>query len=644
MDLLKILDTKPVPSIVDARTLGVSGNTSGNYWLPTTMSLYQKELTDQIVSLHYSDILRYFETTDYKEDVILESMKTLCHNSELVATHPFLLIDHMMPKSLGTRDIPGHLAENSGKFQVIRDLINLIQEYETNTAIVCRPGRTMDLVEALLYGHKVNIRRYDGQSIKQNKKSRNHSCICHIFPSAGWDKSKFPLKTGNQFDMLLAVDISVDTTTEEMKSILRHERDQRTLEKQAPIVKLITINSVEHGMLYFGKLYDKNSNDYLEALTAAVVVLRDRVGTLPPDLRPVYSQKLVYLLDWLENPSIIWPLPDVYPIKRYNSMDVERSLLTEVHFNQIDTALENAFANSKKRGRSKSDKNNDDNGRKQSFYQLKRVKNDYSTNPLKQGMTQLTGITTADETSNSNYHLSSGILTHKLIQSIDQIYIDIDEQKEELGYYSDHSELHKNRIKFFDEELIKVKDMYDTSKSKIEMNLSQVNDQDHIQKELYEKLEKLNAEIDSISKKINSEGGKKAEILVLLNTHKELMENVRYEEKNIESYNTERQYMEQELERANNAYDENEKETIKITDELKNKKHQFRTDYSNTEPEEQKINIRINDIKQSIVEEAGVLHKLEGRLEQVLKSLHNMPPSRVRTSTVVNGNKRSKKS
>lgn len=231
-----------------------------------------------------------------------------------------------------------------------------------------------------------------------------------------------------------------------------------------------------------------------------------------------------------------------------------------------------------------------------------------------------------------------------MIQSIDQIYIDIDEQKEELGYYSDHSELHKNRIKFFDEELIKVKDMYDTSKSKIQMNLSQVNDQDHIQKELYEKLEKLNAEIDSISKKINSEGGKKAEILVLLNTHKELMENVRYEEKNIESYNTERQYMEQELERANNAYDENEKETIKITDELKNKKHQFRTDYSNTEPEEQKINIRINDIKQSIVEEAGVLHKLEGRLEQVLKSLHNMPPSRVRTSTVVNGNKRSKKS
>lgn len=69
MDLLRILDTKPIPTIVDATTLGISGNTSGDYWLPTTMSLYQKELTDQIVSLHYSDILRYFETSHYKEDV-----------------------------------------------------------------------------------------------------------------------------------------------------------------------------------------------------------------------------------------------------------------------------------------------------------------------------------------------------------------------------------------------------------------------------------------------------------------------------------------------------------------------------------------------------------------------------------------------
>lgn len=606
------------------------------------MCLYQKELTDQIVSLHYSDILRYFETTDYKEDVVLESMRTLCLNSELVATHPFLLIDHAMPKSLGTRDIPGHLAENSGKFQVLRDLINLVQEYETNTAIVCRPGRTMDLVEALLFGHKVNVKRYDGQSIKQNKKNKNYSCTCHLFPSSGWDMKKFPLKGAHQFDMLLAVDISVDTTTEEMKAIIKFGRDQRTLEKHAPIVRLITINSVEHGMLYFGKLYDKKSNEYLESLTAAVVVLRDRVGTLPPDLRPVYSQKLKYLVEWLENPSIIWPLPDVYPIKKYNSMDVERSLLTEVHFNQIDTALENAFTNHKKRGRHKSEKN-DESNRKLSFYQLKRLKNDYSTNPLKQGMTQLTGITTADEKSNANYHLSSGILTHKLIQSIDQIYMDIDGQREELEYYSGLKGMHEERVKFFIAELEKVQEMYDNSKAKIDMNQKQVTDQDDVHKHLYQNIESLNNSIENLSKEINEKGGKSSEIITLVNKYHELIDEVFKEEKSIESYQTEKQYMEVELKRAADAIAENHKETTRVQDELKETKKKFQETYEGTEEVEESTKTKIGNIHEQLIAELDNTKKLESKLADVLKALHNLPPSRMRTSTNNGGTRRNKK-
>ena len=60
MDLLRILDTKPIPTIVDATTLGISGNTSGDYWLPTTMSLYQKNHGSNsiITLLRYLEILR----------------------------------------------------------------------------------------------------------------------------------------------------------------------------------------------------------------------------------------------------------------------------------------------------------------------------------------------------------------------------------------------------------------------------------------------------------------------------------------------------------------------------------------------------------------------------------------------------------
>ena len=153
----RILDTAPDPAIVDAQTMGVSGDTSGDYWLPASMCLYQKELTDQIVSLHYSDILKYFETSDYREDIVIGSMKSMCLNSEYVATHPYLLIDHFMPKSMITKDIPGHLAETSGKFAVLRDLITLVQEYETHTVLMARSDRTMDLLEALLLLSLIHI-------------------------------------------------------------------------------------------------------------------------------------------------------------------------------------------------------------------------------------------------------------------------------------------------------------------------------------------------------------------------------------------------------------------------------------------------------------------------------------------------------
>ena len=481
MDLLKILDTKPVPTIVDSQILGVSGDVSGDYWLPATMCLYQKELADQIVSLHYSDILRYFETDDYKEDVVLESMRTMCLNSELVATHPFLLIDHCMPKSLITRDIPAHLAETSGKFTVIRDLINLVQKYETNTAIVCRPGRTMDLLEALLLGNKINIKRYDGQSIKSKaKKPRDFPCTCHLFPSSGYDAERFPIVERHQFDMLLCVDPSVDTSRDYIQRILRHARTRGRSKRnsalqRAPIVRVATINSVDHCYLFFSKRYPVTSRIFLERVTAGVCVLRDSVGTLPPDLRPIYSQHLRYLVEWLENPRIPWPLPDIYPVKNYTSMDVERSLLSEVRFNQIDN-LEDAFAvNAKKRTRTKADYqsdlevsstnrnfaiplnhshhggNRDETSSSQpSFYEVKRLKNDYSTNPTKQDMTQLTGITTGNgDSTNLNYHLSSSILTHKLVQAIGQVYVDIDEQVRELAVYKSLDTVEAEHLRYY---------------------------------------------------------------------------------------------------------------------------------------------------------------------------------------------------
>lgn len=636
MDLLKILDTKPVPAIVNARIFDASDNTSGDYWLPTTMCLYQKELTDQIVSLHYSDILRYFETKDYKDDVVLHSMETMCLNSGYVATHPYLLIDHHLPKSLITKDIPGHLAETSGKFTVLRDLINLVQEYETNTAIVCRPGRTMDLLEALLLANKVNIKRYDGHSIKSKQKIKNFSCTCHLFPSKGLDLHKYPLEIVSQFDMLICLDTSVDTNGPSIQKILRHARDPNSEEFRAPIVRLIAINSIDHCELYFERIHGKDSREFLESITAAVVVLRDRVGALPPDLRPIYAQKLRYLIDWLENPSIPWPLPDLYSIKKYTPMDVERSLLTEVHYSQIEDELEAAFSTAKKRGRAKSDRDNSKVAEPKSFYNVKRLKNDYSTNPIKQDMARLTGIAN-DIVMSNNYHLSTGILTHKLMQSIGQTYLYLKLQHEEMVFYDDLNDIQEIRKNVYEGEKSAIAKKFEEidSRHRGNVNSSAASESaNHSKLELIETKEK---DLNQLLQTLLSEHDKYQNMEELFLERRDLQSEVLKEEMTSNSKEMEKEYMEKEIERADKAIKEVDVEMKLKTSEAERLQSKILQSAERADQEKDEVVERINALKSRISLEKLGHEELEGKLGMVTEKLNMMQTPRVRIANSKSG-------
>ena len=159
--------------------------------------------------------------------------------------------------------------------------------------------RDRDLLEALLLGNKVHIKRYDGHSIKSKQKSNDFSCTVHLFSSEGLNLAKCPIKPKARFDMLICLDTTVDTSHKDIQYLLQYKRERKGLERYAPIVRLVAINSIDHCTLFFSKKFDKNSRKYLENVTAAMVILRDRLGTLPPDLRPIYSQKLHYLVEWL---------------------------------------------------------------------------------------------------------------------------------------------------------------------------------------------------------------------------------------------------------------------------------------------------------------------------------------------------------
>ncbi|CEP24755.1 unnamed protein product [Cyberlindnera jadinii] len=401
MDLLKILDGTPEPPIVSLTT---SENLSGDYWLPVPMCEYQKELTDQVVSLHYSDILKYFETDD-KEQVLLDSLEVLYLNSQLVATHPYLLIDHYMPKNLATKDTPNNLCDTSGKFKVLRDLISMLEGRSIDVALVGRSGKLLDMLESLLLGTRCNIKRHHGSNLKIPAKSQNTKnnkpkvLTMHIIPS---DVDDFV--TTSKFDLVISFDIT--PTNEFLQSLRKSTR--------VPILRLVSTNSIDHIALYFRQFHERGTEEYLVQVTAAIVVLRDQVGVLPPDLRPIYFKNLTYLKDWCEDfVHTPWPLPEMSSIRRYDAGDVERSLLQEVHY----------------------EKNTEPKREPVSYYEAKRLNKDYISNPLKEVNFGILSV-------NSKF---SDALTHRLIQGLTRVFGELQLKLDELT----HLEEFDNAIKDF---------------------------------------------------------------------------------------------------------------------------------------------------------------------------------------------------
>lgn len=499
MDLFKILDGTPEPPIVQLHT---KQNTSGDYWLPVPMSDYQKELTDQVISLHYSDILKYFETDD-KDQLLLDSLETLYLNSQLVATHPFLLIKQYFPKNLTAKDVPIHLAHTSGKFQVLKDVVTLLEDTSRDVAIVARSGQTLDLIESLLLGCKTNIKRFAGNHIKdplKNTKQINKTLNTYIISS---DPKENKFKKVKRFDLVFSFDITTETEfLENLKSL-----------PTSPILRFVTSNSIDHVALYFRKSHKERSRDYLVDVTAATVVLRDRVGVLPPDLRPIYAKNLSYLKDWFHNYLKPWPLPELSKIKKYDSLDVERSLLTEVVFEKKDL-----------------------DETKKSLYEIKRLNKEYTSNPLK---TFNTGILQT----NSNYN---DTLTHKLIQELNLSVNDLNLQKQFF-----------NNLKQFDEN----KNNFTTDdNTKLNIEINEINEKlsnfDNRNKDLLNDIEINKNKIIELKKSNEND-----EI-------KLIKQEIKNELNKFENQSTEKQYMIKEIENANNSINDSNNEILKIKNSI----------------------------------------------------------------------------
>lgn len=443
MNLLRILDGTPEPPVIDPQLDKI--NESGDYQLPAPMYEFQKELTDQIVSLHYPDILKYCETNDNR-DLIIKSLEICINNCMLVSTHPYLLIGHYMPKNLVLKDISNKLAETSGKFNVLKDLINVIilntSTSTRNIGIVLNNDlRVFDLVEALLLGcnGKKSIYRYVGNGVKKetakSNSDKNSSLTkIHLIPFDGNMMKDEDFLFSTKFDILIVFDSCVDVSNDFFQRLSTQNRRGRAI-----ILRIIPMKTIEHCKLHYAG--ERDNHDYLYKLISSIVCLRDRIGNLPPDLIPIYNQNLNYLSGKFfdnvfknsrSNRFPVWPLPDLPTIPKFSPTDVEKSLLTEVHFHfSYYESNDSSNTNNEKSKR---------NQKIPSYYEINRLELNYLTNPLKNDYDKLIGIFTNGSLEKGK-PMGPNVLTHKLILQLNESFLNLEHTESEYQGYVDYNDV-----------------------------------------------------------------------------------------------------------------------------------------------------------------------------------------------------------
>ncbi|KAI5957303.1 HDA3 [Candida jiufengensis] len=649
MNLLKILDTTPEPPIIELELNEL--NHSGDYNLGCPMYEYQKELTDQIISLHYPDILKFCEINDFK-DIIIKSVETCIENCMLVSTHPYLLISHYMPKNLAQKDMPAKIAETSGKFNVLKDLLNVIITSKTpakekNIGLVMSNNlKLFDLIEALILlcvGNK-SVRRYVGNNIqreskKQSKLNSNggngtngngnngvdHNSpptYIHLIPSDGNIQRDQDLFDEANFDVLITMDGGVDTSSEFYQSLKskNHEPDQ----KPAVNIRLIPLKTVEHVKLHYEN--HKSLQDYLYKLISSVVCLRDYIGNLSPDVFPIYNQKLNYLKEnffnkLFENKNVYpsWPLPSLPIIQQYTPIDVERSLLTEAHFHYTPYGITGQVGEEKKA--------------LPTYYEIKRLQSDYITNPLKNSYNELIGISGNDEND-----INNGILTHKMLLQMNAAFLELNQIEEELESYENHeSEEIQNRVGRREKEMrlsvSKIFDDIDHAQQRIESGnkwiTKKIDKIESIKNEIKEKQEKLsNFESTLTDEKQKTYVKNQLEIWNLQNQIKSSLNK-------IISKNDEKNYTSKEYQNAKNSKLESEKEYGEIDAKIESSKRKLDEIEIAKEQQTAEFKSKRDSLIKEINEIKSSNSELESNLMNAFKSLKdaNLKKRKVRTAT-----------
>ncbi|GAV51286.1 hypothetical protein ZYGR_0AD04690 [Zygosaccharomyces rouxii] len=175
------------------------------FYLPVGLTPFQRDLTEILVSLHARSFQKELDSSNNidDKDAVAEypqiSSKQMTHMLDkgirVVANHPCLLVEHYMPRQF-LRMVPTeNLVTTSDKFQKLQELLSRFIQRDRQTfpdalkiCIISHNVRELDILEGLVLGKRVRIKRLSGASLYDEK---------HVFPL---ERSCSPVDASNSKD------------------------------------------------------------------------------------------------------------------------------------------------------------------------------------------------------------------------------------------------------------------------------------------------------------------------------------------------------------------------------------------------------------------------------------------------------------
>lgn len=352
------------------------GNIKKVYYLPVGLSPVQRDLHEILIKLHKNSIIS--ELTDKDDDLGSSFTKNspadsdssyplltdddmqnlLYRNMTLISNHPYLLVEHYMPKKLLLMESHERLLLASDKFNKFDRLLNVIQDLSLNIVIVGHNIKELDLIEAFILGRSLNYKRYSGTSlyeaqkevkIEQNghkigngnsdkKSAKDDDYIPRSQRNPKPEKPPFPLTLhlithqqlkstffeGVALDFILSFDPSLDENDSHINYLRTTSNAAYSSELPIPLIKIVVSESQHHGFL---KL--KDTTDDIDSLrrTTLYSAVANRGSDHTTDFDEAFGVAYQNVKSFFQDPfGKKWPVPDLPDFKVHTNQEVIQSV------------------------------------------------------------------------------------------------------------------------------------------------------------------------------------------------------------------------------------------------------------------------------------------------------------------------------